>query len=114
MTSIGAHLNTPSRNEMRNGDIMSTNVPGAIDALLAAAQNDSALRDRLMADPRGTIEAETGLTVPADWAIVAIDKGGSIELDFENGELPADYLDLVAGGNDPAYDSCPGFDRSRN
>jgi hypothetical protein len=93
---------------------MASNVPSGVEELLARAQNDSALRASLLADPRGTIEAETGMAVPADWAIVAIDKGGSIELDFENGELPADYLDLVAGGNDPAYDSCPGFDRSRN
>jgi hypothetical protein len=93
---------------------MATNVPSAIDELLARAQSDSALRAALMADPRGTIEAETGMAVPADWAIVAVEKGDSIELDFANGELPADYLDLVAGGNDPAYDSCPGFDRSRN
>jgi hypothetical protein len=93
---------------------MASNVPGAIDELLARAQNDSALRAALLADPRGTIEAETGLTVPADWAIVAVEKGDSIELDFANGELPSDYLDLVAGGLDHYYDSCPGFDPSRN
>jgi hypothetical protein len=46
------------------------------------------------------------MTVPADWALVASDKGGVIELDFENGELPEEYLAIVAGGN---YDSCGAY-----
>jgi hypothetical protein len=74
-----------------------TNVP-AIDAMLARAQGDPALRDRLIADPKGTIEAETGLTVPTDWNILTRDNDGNLELAFENGELPEDYLELVSGG----------------
>ena len=49
--------------------------------------------------PQGAIEADTGMTVPADWAIVARDNGGSVELGFENDELPEGYLELVAGGD---------------
>ena len=62
---------------------MSHTPQGAIDALLVRAQSDAALRERLIADPKSTIEAETGMTVPADWAIVARDNGGSVELGFE-------------------------------
>jgi hypothetical protein len=78
---------------------MSHTPQGAIDALLVRAQSDAALRERLIADPKSTIEAETGMTVPADWAIVARDNGGSVELGFENDELPEGYLELVAGGD---------------
>jgi len=85
---------------------MASDIKGTVDELLARAQNDSDLRARLLADPRGTINAETGMTVPADWALVASDKGGVIELDFENGELPEEYLAIVAGGN---YDSCGAY-----
>ena len=78
---------------------MSNSIPGVIDELLARAQNDSDLRGRLLADPRGTIAAETGMVVPADWAIVAKENGPDVELGFVNDELPEDYLELVAGGN---------------
>jgi hypothetical protein len=93
---------------------MSDNPQGAIDALIARAESDSALRDRLIADPKATILAETGMTVPAEWALMAREEDGSIVLGFVNDELPEDYLEVVSGGADPAYDSCPGFDRSRN
>ena len=78
---------------------MSHTPQGAIDALLARADSDEALRERLLTDPKAAIEAETGLTVPADWAIVARANGSSVELGFENDELPEDYLELVAGGD---------------
>jgi hypothetical protein len=77
---------------------MSTNPQGAIDALIERASTDAALRDRLLADARGTIEAETGMKVPGEWDIVARDADGTIEIGFADGELPEAYLDLVAGG----------------
>jgi hypothetical protein len=40
------------------------------------------------------------MTVPADWAIVARESNGTVELAFENDELPADYLELVTGGDE--------------
>ena len=93
---------------------MSDTPQGAIDALIARAESDAALRASLIADPKATILAETGMTVPAEWALVATEVDGSIVLGFENDELPTDYLDLVSGGADPKYDSCTGFDPSRN
>lgn len=81
-----------------------SNNPATITDLLTRAGADSALRDRLVADPKGTIAAETGMTVPADWDIVAdIHDGGNVVLEFENGELPEEYLAVVSGGN---TDSC--------
>ena len=77
---------------------MSSSPMGAIDALVARAATDPALAARLLDDPRGTIEAETGMTVPADWAIVASQGAGGVELSFANGELPEAYLDMVSGG----------------
>jgi hypothetical protein len=38
---------------------MSETTVAAVDAHVARAQDDAALRDRLIADPKGTIEAET-------------------------------------------------------
>jgi len=78
---------------------MSTPALSAIDDLVARAVDDADLRARLLDDPRGTIQAETGMSVPADWNIVASDHGGTVELGFANDELPDAYLDMVSGGN---------------
>lgn len=77
-----------------------------IDALLERAQGDADLRERLLADPRGTIKAETGMNVPDDWAIVATDNAGTVELAFANGELPEAYLEMVSGGSTYHHGSC--------
>ena len=82
---------------------MADSIQGTIDALLERASTDSALRDRLMADPRATIQEETGMTVPADWNLIATQDDGAVSLGFENDELPDEYLALVSGG---AKDSC--------
>jgi hypothetical protein len=86
---------------------MSRDMTFAIDNLVAEANNDADLRARLLADPRGTIGAETGMTVPDDWAIIAHESNGMVELAFENNELPEDYLELVAGGVIIGAESCP-------
>jgi len=84
---------------------MSNNVQGSIDAILGRAQEDTDFRDLLLTNPKAAILEETGMSVPADWAIVSrINNDGNVELDFENGELPEDYLEMVAGG----YDSTGG------
>jgi len=75
-----------------------SNPQSAIDALIARAADDADLRARLLDDPRGTIQAETGMTIPADWTIVASESAGSVELGFANGELPEEYLEMVSGG----------------
>ncbi len=86
---------------------MSRDITFAIDNLVAEANNDADLRARLLADPRGTIGAETGMTVPADWAIIARESNGMVELAFENDELPEEYLELVAGGVIIGAECCP-------
>ena len=82
---------------------MSDSPQGAIDALLVRAGSDPALRARLLDDPRGTIQAETGITVPADWNIEVRESDGALALGFVNDELPDDYLAVVSGG---LRDSC--------
>jgi len=84
---------------------MSDNIQGSIDAILARAKEDTSFRDLLLTNPKAAILEETGMSVPADWAIVSrINNDGNVELDFENGELPEDYLEMVSGG----YDSTGG------
>ena len=78
---------------------MSDSPQGAIDALLVRAGSDPSLRARLLDDPRGTIQAETGITVPADWNIEARESAGAVELGFADDALPDDYLELVSGGS---------------
>ncbi len=77
---------------------MANPITSAIDALVVEANSDAALRARLLTDPRGTIAAETGMTAPDNWSIIARENNGMVELAFENDELPDDYLELVAGG----------------
>jgi len=79
---------------------MSDNVQGSIDAVLARAQSDAVFRDLLLTNPKAAIFEATGMSVPADWNIVSrIDDNGNVAISFANGELPEDYLDLVAGGD---------------
>ncbi len=83
-------------------------VLGAVDELVARANEDPALRDRLIADAKATIAAETGMVVPDDWDLIAVAADDGISFEFVNGELPADYLELVAGGSisSQKYSTC--------
>ena len=84
-------------------------IESTINDLTARANADEALRARLDADPQGTIQAETGMTVPADWNIVIIDNAdGTIEIGFANDEVPDEYLALVSGGLPPESATNPG------
>ena len=79
---------------------MSNNIQGSIDGLLARAQSDTDFRDLMLTNPKAAILEATGMSVPDDWAIVSrINNDGNVELEFENGELPEDYLDMVSGGD---------------
>ena len=79
---------------------MSQDIPGVIDSLMARTQTDDDLRARMLDNPKATIQEETGMTVPAEWSILAsVHDAGHVVIEFENGELPDDYLDVVAGGN---------------
>jgi len=90
---------------------MANDLPTAVDALIARANRDDDLRARLIADPAATISAETCMTVPDDWNIVASQAAdGSLSLGFVNDELPLDYLELVSGG-DPIAGCTGGADR---
>jgi hypothetical protein len=81
---------------------MSNDIQGSIDAILGRAKEDTSFRDLLLTNPKAAIFEETGESVPADWAIVSrVNASGDVELDFENGELPEDYLEMVSGGYDP-------------
>ena len=84
---------------------MSNDIQGSIDAILARAKEDISFRDLLLTNPKAAIFEATGMSVPADWAIVSsLNDSGNVELAFENGELPEDYLEMVSGG----YDSTGG------
>jgi hypothetical protein len=78
---------------------MSNDIQGSIDAILARAKEDTSFRDLLVTNPKAAIFEATGMSVPADWNIVSrLSDSGHVELEFENGELPEDYLDMVSGG----------------
>jgi hypothetical protein len=79
---------------------MSDSIQGSIDGILARANEDTAFRDLLLTNPKAAIFEATGMSVPADWAIVSrLNDSGNVELEFENGELPEDYLEMVSGGD---------------
>lgn len=81
---------------------------GAVDALVTRANADPALRDRLMADAKATIEAETGMVVPSDWDLVAVLHDDGIVFQLINDELPDEYLQLVSGGwRKDGKEECP-------
>ncbi|MFM1917885.1 MAG: hypothetical protein RJB01_1400 [Actinomycetota bacterium] len=89
-------------------DDRQTQIQGAIDALVARANADPVLSNRLMADAKATIEAETGMVVPSDWDLVAVIQDDGIVFELLNDELPEEYLQLVSGGwrKDGTYE-CP-------
>ncbi len=73
-------------------------VLGAVEHLIARANDDPALRERLVQDPSATITSEAGLDVPQDWDIRAVVRDDGVALEFANSELPDEYLELVSGG----------------
>jgi len=70
-----------------------------IEALVARANSDANFRDRLLADPHGTIETELDLKIPSDWEIsVAHDADSGLTIDVLNDEISDELLDSVSGG----------------
>ena len=70
-----------------------------IDALVERANSDTDFRDKLLADPRGTIEAELELQIPPDWDIaVALDADGGLTIDVLNDEISDELLASVSAG----------------
>ncbi len=68
-------------------------------ALGALAANDPALRERLLADPAGTITAETGQEIPEDLTIVATENpDGRVTLALAEGTIPDELLAGLSAG----------------
>jgi hypothetical protein len=73
-----------------------------VKQLCARASQDEELKSRLFADPRAILEAETGITFPVGWQVVAaVQVDGRVTVDLANEEIPNDYLELVSGGVPP-------------
>ena len=83
----------------------------SVNAVCQRAGRDPALKAALLEDPRGTLERETGLTIPAGWELVAKEsEDGTVSVELVNDEIPEAYLELVMGGladgGDPKKSKC--------
>jgi hypothetical protein len=73
-----------------------------VNAVCQRAGLDAELKAALLADPRGTLERETGMTIPAGWELAAVESAdGSVSVELANDEIPEEYLTLVTGGLPP-------------
>ena len=68
--------------------------------ILSRADEDGNFRTRLIADPRATIAAETGHTIPDGFSVVVHeDSATTVHLVLPpSPELTAEELEMVAGG----------------
>ena len=78
--------------------------------LVQKAASDSSFRAALLADPRSTIEAETGLRIPGSIAVNVVEESAEklcLVLPSAAGELSDLELEAVAGGcmNVPVHTS---------
>ncbi len=70
-----------------------------VNSVCLSAASDAGLKERLLADPRATLAAETGLSIPEDWDLVASEApDGTVRVELVNEDIPEDYLELVSGG----------------
>jgi len=70
-----------------------------VNGVCVSAASDSGLKERLLADPRATLAAETGLSIPQDWDLVTIEESdGTVRVELVNEDIPEMYLELVSGG----------------
>jgi len=73
-----------------------------VSAVCVSAASDADLKARLLADPRATLAAETGLSIPDDWELVASEASdGTVRVELANEDIPDHYLELVSGGLPP-------------
>ena len=86
---------------------MESNPMQLVQAVCQRARGDEELKAALLADPRGTLQRETGLTIPAGWDLAASESAdGTVQVELVNDEIPEQYLDLVEGGwHDPGWQS---------
>jgi len=83
-------------------DSMKSNPMELVEAVCQRARGDEELKAALLADPRGTLQRETGLTIPAGWDLAASESAdGTIQVELVNDEIPEQYLELVQGGLPP-------------
>ena len=82
---------------MSQGDF--SNPMDLVNGVCAKAVGDAGLKGRLLADPRGTLVAETGLSIPDDWELEASEASdGTVQVGLVNENIPEMYLELVSGG----------------
>ncbi len=82
---------------MSQGDV--SNPMDLVNGVCDRAVSDEGLKARLIADPRGTLVAETGLSIPDDWELVASQASdGTVQVGLVNEDIPETYLELVSGG----------------
>ena len=85
---------------MSQGEL--SNPMDLVNGVCASAVSDAGLKARLLSDPRTTLAAETGLTIPDDWELVAIEgSDGTVRVELVNEDIPELYLELVSGGGWP-------------
>ena len=74
-----------------------------VNGVCLSAASDAGLKERLLADPRATLAAETGLSIPLDWDLVASEAAdGTVRVELVNDDIPELYLELVSGGLPPS------------
>jgi hypothetical protein len=72
----------------------------AVDAIVERASSDADFSAQLIADPRGTIERESNMPIPAEWEIEAtLNAEGGLEIGLANEQIPDEFLALVGGGS---------------
>ena len=79
--------------------------------ILLKATEDEAFRARLLADPKGTVEAEAGFTFPADYTFHVHEESATDAHMIlpSSGQLSVQELEAVTGGwtvNTPIHQDC--------
>ena len=78
---------------------MKNNPMDLVQAVCQRARGDEELKAALLADPGGTLQRETGLTIPDGWDLAASESAdGTVQVELVNDEIPEQYLELVQGG----------------
>ena len=79
---------------------MKSNPMDLVEAVCQRARGDAELKAQLLADPRGALQRETGLTIPDGWDLAASESAeGAVQVELVNEEIPEQYLALVQGGD---------------
>ena len=83
-------------------DSTKNNPMDLVEAVCQRARGEEELKAALLADPRGTLQRETGLMIPDGWDLAASESpDGTVQVELVNDEIPEQYLELVQGGLPP-------------